>query len=79
MYGTICEKGQWWKRYSRELEELYSEPNMMIYLLTAIGLTPGGSNTEHIYTQSTQLVDLVGRFSGIRTQSGQTKINGELT
>jgi len=22
----------------------------MIYLLTAIGLTPGGSNTAHIYT-----------------------------
>ena len=24
----------------------------MIYLLTAIGLTPGGSNTLHIYTQT---------------------------
>jgi len=24
----------------------------MIYLLTAIGLTPGGSNTVHIYTQT---------------------------
>jgi hypothetical protein len=23
----------------------------MIYLLTAIGLTPGGSSTAHIYTQ----------------------------
>jgi len=23
----------------------------MIHLLTAIGLTPGGSNTVHIYTQ----------------------------
>jgi len=23
----------------------------MIYLLTAIGLTPGGSSTVHIYTQ----------------------------
>jgi len=23
----------------------------MIYLLTAIGLSPGGSSTEHIYTQ----------------------------
>ena len=23
----------------------------MIYLLTATGLTPGGSSTEHIYTQ----------------------------
>jgi len=24
----------------------------MIYLLTAVGLTPGGSSTVHIYTQS---------------------------
>jgi hypothetical protein len=24
---------------------------MMIYLLTAIGLSPGGSSTVHIYTQ----------------------------
>jgi len=36
----------------------------------------------HIYTQTihrtTQLTTLVGRLSGIRTQSGQTKINDEL-
>ena len=55
----------------------------MIYLLTAIGLTPGGSSTVHIYTQTihrtTQLTTLFGRLSGIRTQSGQTKINDELT
>jgi len=25
----------------------------MIYLLTAIGLTPGSSSTVHIYTQTT--------------------------
>ena len=41
----------------------------VIYLLTAIGLTPGGSSTVHIYTQTihktTQLTTLVGRFSGI--------------
>jgi len=40
----------------------------MIYL-TAIGLTPGGSSTAHIYTQTihrtTQLTTLVGRLSGI--------------
>jgi uncharacterized integral membrane protein len=57
--------------------------NDMIYLLTAIGLTPGGSSTVHIYTQTihrtTQLTTLVGRLSGIRTQCGQTKINDELT
>jgi len=51
----------------------------MIYLLTAIELTPGGSSTVHIYTQTihrtTQLTTLVGRLFGIRAQSGQTKIN----
>jgi uncharacterized integral membrane protein len=45
-----------------------------IYLLTAIGLTPGCSNTVHIYTQTihrtTQLTTLVGMIPGIRTQSG---------
>jgi len=57
----------------------------LIYLLTAIGLTPGGSSTIHIYAQTihtrrtTQLTTLVGRLSGFRTQSGQTKINDELT
>ena len=48
---------------------------ILIYLLTAIGLTPGGSSTIHISTQTihrTQLTTLVGRLSGIRTQSGQT-------
>jgi len=48
----------------------------MIYLLTVIGLTPGGNSTVHIYTNNThrmtQLTTLVGRLSGIRTQSGQT-------
>jgi uncharacterized integral membrane protein len=55
----------------------------MIYLLTAIGLSPGGSSTVHIYTQTvhrtTQLTTLIGTLSGIRTESGQTKINDELT
>jgi len=55
----------------------------MTYLLTAIGLTPGGSSTVHIYIQTvhrtTQLTTLVGRLSGIRAQSGQTEINDELT
>jgi len=48
----------------------------MIYLLTAIGLTPTGSSTVHIYAQTihgtTQLTTLFGRLSGIRTQNGQT-------
>ena len=53
--------------------------NYLIYLLTAIGFTSGGSSTLRIYTQTihttTQLTTLVGRLSGIQTQSGQTKIN----
>ena len=56
---------------------------VLIYLLNAIWLTPGGSSTIHIYTQTvhrtTQITALVGMISGIRTQSGQTKINDELT
>ena len=56
---------------------------ILIYLLTVIGLTPSGSSTVHIYTQTihrtTQLTTLVGRLSGIRAQRGQTKINNELT
>jgi len=55
----------------------------MIYLLTSVGLTPGGSVTVHIYTQTvhrtTQLTTLVEMLSGIRALNNQTKINGELT
>ena len=55
---------------------------IFIYLLTAIRLKPGGSSTEHIRTKAIkrtiQLTTSVGRLSGIRTQSGQTKINDEL-
>ena len=54
-----------------------------VCVLTATGLTPGGSNTVHSYTQTvhrtTQLTTLVGRLSGIRNQNGQNKINVELT
>jgi uncharacterized integral membrane protein len=55
---------------------------MMIHLLTAIGLTPGGSSTVHIYAQTihrtTQLTNLVGRLTVIRAQRGQTTFNDEL-
>ena len=54
---------------------------ILINLLTAIWLTPGGNSTVHIYTQTihitSQLTTVVGRFSRIPTQSGQTKINNE--
>jgi uncharacterized integral membrane protein len=53
--------------------------DIFIYLLTAIGLPPGGSSNVHIYTQTirrtTQLTTEVGRVSGIRTQSGQNKMH----
>jgi len=56
---------------------------ILIYLLTAIGLTSDDSSTVHIYTQTvhrtTKLTTLVRRLSGIRTHSGQTKINDELS
>jgi len=56
---------------------------ILIYLLTTIGLTAAGSSTVHIYTQTihrtTQLTTLVGRLSGIRTQTGQIKVNDEIT
>jgi hypothetical protein len=69
MYQSICYK----------VSERYL---ILIYLLIAIGLTPGDSSTVHIYTQTihrtAQLTTLVGRLSGIRTQSGQTKINKEM-
>jgi len=55
----------------------------MIYLLTGIGLTPGGSSTVHIYTKTihrTKLTTSVGRLSGIRTQSLGFEMNsGRLT
>ena len=60
-----------------------TQQKLLIYLLTAIRLPPGGSSAVNIYAQTvhrtTQLTTLVGRISGIRTQSGQTKINDELT
>ena len=55
--------------------------DIFIYFLTAIGLIPGDSSTVQIYTKTihrtTQLTTLVGRLSGIRTQSGQTEISGD--
>jgi hypothetical protein len=51
---------------------------ILIYFLTAIGLTPSGSRTVHIYIQTvlttTLITNLVGRISGILTQSGQIKM-----
>jgi hypothetical protein len=28
IYGPICERGQWQKRYNKQSEELYNEPNI---------------------------------------------------
>jgi len=74
MSGWLCEHGN---------EPYHMKCRDVIYLLTAIGLTPGGSSTVHIYTQTMhrtiQLTTSVGRLSGIRTQIGQTKVNVGLT
>jgi hypothetical protein len=45
---------------------------LLIYLLTAIGLTPGGSSTVYIYTQTihrtTQLRTLTTQLTTLATQ-----------
>jgi len=55
---------------------VYDMIHDMTYFLTATRLTPSGSSTVNIYTQTihriAQLTNLVGRLSWIRTQSGQT-------
>jgi len=43
----------------------------MIYMSTAIGLTPGGSNTVHIYTQTTH------RTTQIQTTHRTTQLKTE--
>jgi len=43
----------------------------MMYLLTAIGLTPGGSSTVHIYTQT------IHRTTQIQTIHRTTQITTE--
>jgi hypothetical protein len=70
----ICYDDMIWLIWYDDVDMIYDM--ILIYLLTAIGLTPGGSSTVHIYTQTvgrtTQLTTLVGRLSGIRTQVRQT-------
>jgi len=57
--------------------------DFLMCLLTAAGLTPSGSSAVPIYAKTihrtTQLTTLVRMLSGIGPQSGQTKINDELT
>jgi len=48
MFKTKAPKGIKKVRY-RSPRKMYNP--YFIYLLTAIGLTPGGSSTVHIYTQ----------------------------
>jgi uncharacterized integral membrane protein len=45
-------RGFWWENLRKK--DRLGDPSTiyhMIYLLTAIGLTPGGSSTVHIYMQ----------------------------
>jgi len=80
---SLYKPGQALRVHEAEAPRFGRQVALDIYLFTAIGLTPGGSSTAHIYTQAIcrtiQLTTLVGRLPGIRTQSGQTKINNELT
>ena len=41
----------------------------MIYLLTAIGLTPGGSSTVHIYTQTIHRTTQLNTQTNTNTQN----------
>jgi hypothetical protein len=45
-------QGTDWMTSHHDSLYLYPAGNDMIYLLTAIGLTPGGSSTVHIYSQT---------------------------
>ena len=51
---------------------------ILIYLLTAIGLTPGGSSTVHIYTQTihrtTQLTTWLEGFLGFESRMAKVKL-----
>jgi len=38
------------RSHETEVSHLYTD--IFIYLLTAVGLSPGGSSTVHIYTQT---------------------------
>jgi hypothetical protein len=47
---------------------IYDMIYIYIYLLTAIGLTPGGSSTMHIYTQTThRMTQLTTRTTQLTT------------
>jgi uncharacterized integral membrane protein len=56
---------------------------ILIYLLTATGLTPVGSSTVHIYTQTihrtTQLTTLVEGFLGFEPRVVNLKLTMNLT
>ena len=50
----------------------------MIYLSTAIGLTPGGSSTVHIYTQTvhrTTQIQTIHRTTQITTEQKKITTN----
>jgi uncharacterized integral membrane protein len=52
----------------------------MIYLLTAIGLTPGGSSAVHIYTQTIhRTTQLTTKASALTRTTQLTKRTTKLT
>jgi len=45
----------------------------MIYLLTAIGLSPGGSSAVHIYTQTIHMTDTKQKIYRTTQQFGRLR------
>jgi hypothetical protein len=60
---------------------IYIDTDILVYVNYNWVATRWQQYSTHLHTNSTQsnTITLVGRFSGIRTQSGQTKIKDELT
>ena len=59
--------------------EKREDDRMMIYLLTAVGLTPGGSSTVHIYTQTVHSTHLHTNSTQYNTINKNNEINNNNT
>jgi hypothetical protein len=49
---VTCKTILWNESYGERIEKVIKKNIYIIYLLTAIGLPPGGSSTVHIYTKT---------------------------
>jgi len=52
---------------------------ILLYLLTAIGLTPGGSSTVHIYTQTLHRTTQITTRTQLTTEQHNFQQNNTLT